>query len=125
MNAMEKRPKGLSIVGLFLGLLLVLANPAPSQDSESTSGQDLFLSNRCNTCHAVASVEITAKSQKAAGPDLGGYEVEDFDLLARFLRKEEELAGEEHTKTFKGSDEDLRIIVDWLLGLEPAEEPNP
>jgi hypothetical protein len=103
-----------------LGLLLVPA-AAPGQESETPAGQALFVdTHRCNTCHSVASAGIAHKVERTKGPDLSSYTTDDVAALARFLRKEEQHDGEDHKKTYAGTDEELQAILDWLGGLEPA-----
>lgn len=101
-------------------ILLLAAAPAVAQ--EAPDGQALFVDTyKCNVCHSVASADIEHKSDKAKAPDLGGFAAEDFDAIARFVRKEEPMDGEDHKKTFSGTDEELKTILDWLGTLEPAE----
>ncbi len=86
--------------------------------AQSADGQALFMSGKCNMCHSVSSVEIeaTAKSEKMRGPDLAM--VADFGEkadVAKFLKKEMERNGKNHKIAFKGTDEELQALVDWLL----------
>ena len=39
--------------------------------------------------------------------------------MAAYMRKEAELEGGKHKGNFKGSDEDLRTMMDWLAALDP------
>jgi mono/diheme cytochrome c family protein len=110
----------LSLTAVVLAIAL-LATPTRAQDG--ADAQALFLeTHKCNVCHSVAAADIEHKSEKTAGPDLGGYTTDDREALARFLRKEEEREGENHKKTFAGTDEELTAILDWLASLEPAAE---
>jgi mono/diheme cytochrome c family protein len=109
-----------SLPFLTLAILMVapLASPAAAQDADA---QALFVeTHKCNVCHSVAAVGVEHKVDKTAGPDLGGFTTDDVDALGRYLRKEEPVDGEEHKKTFSGTDEELQAIVEWLAGLEPA-----
>ena len=56
-----------------------------------------------------------------AGGDLGGKLEAEFEELAAYLRKEGELDGKTHKKGFKGTDEELQTILDWLGSLEAQE----
>ncbi|MEZ5332280.1 MAG: hypothetical protein R2991_09575 [Thermoanaerobaculia bacterium] len=112
----------LSLLSLtvVVAAVAVMAAPAPAQ--ETPDAQTLFVETfKCNVCHSVASAQIERKVEKTAGPDLGGFTPEDFDAIARFVRKEEPMDGEDHKKTFSGTDEELKTILDWLGSLEPAE----
>ena len=90
------------------------------------SGAKLFIDNRCSTCHSVeaASIEAKTKSEKMKGEDLSGYVWEgEFADLAAYLRKESEQDGEKHKSAYKGSDEQLKTMMDWLASLEtPADD---
>jgi len=98
-------------------LLLV----APSAAQEEAQG--LFVDTyKCNMCHSVESAGVAAKSEKTFSGDLGGFATDDPEALARYLRKEEARDGEEHKKTYSGTDEDLQLILDWLSSLEPVAE---
>jgi len=117
-NPYPHRPTPILLILAGLALLPTLAYGEEPPDA--SPGQEAFAAARCNLCHAVASVGIEAKSSKTEGPDLGGLVVEELEALAAYLRKETEIEGEEHKKTFKGTDEELQVIVDWLAGLEPV-----
>lgn len=84
-------------------------------------GEVLFTeTHKCNMCHAVPAAEIEAKttSEKMKGPELGGKVEAEFEAFAAYLRKEGDLDGKQHKKEFKGTDEELQAIVDWLGSLE-------
>ena len=109
----------LAALALFALLAVLLIQPATA--AEEMDGQALFVDTyKCNMCHAVPAAEIEAKmkSEKMQGPELGGKVEVDFEKLAAYLRKQGDLDGEEHNKEFKGSDEELQAIVDWLGSLE-------
>ncbi len=94
--------------------------------AEELDGKALFTeTHKCNMCHAVpaADIEAKTKSEKMKGGDLGGKIETELADLAAYVRKEAELDGKTHKKPFKGTDEELQAIVDWLGTLEaPAEE---
>lgn len=107
---------------VLVGLLLVAAAGL----AEENPGREAFVAAKCDQCHAVASVEIvaTTKLESAIGPDLGGYVTETPGELLRFLQREVEIEGSKHKKPFKGTDEELAVILDWLGTLEPAPVPE-
>ena len=74
-------------------------------------------------CHAApaAGIEAKTKSEKMQGPDLGGKFKADFAAIAAYVRKTGELDGKSHKKEFKGTDEELQAIIDWLGSLEAQE----
>ena len=99
----------------------LLFQPAILAEEAELDGKTLFVeTHKCNMCHAVPAAEIEAKvkSEKMQGPGLGGKIDADFAAIAAYVRKAGELKGEEHNKEFKGTDEELQAIVDWLASLE-------
>jgi len=103
---------GLAVLGL-------VALTATAGEQEMPAGHKLFLEMKCNMCHGVSTVDIEAKtkSEKMKGPELVGLG-EDWDAkdLAGYMKKEvPDQDGNQHKKDFKGSDEELQALVDWLL----------
>jgi mono/diheme cytochrome c family protein len=90
------------------------AAPAP--------GQQVFLAQKCNTCHSVAAlgIEATTKSEKMKGPDLSAVgSAHDAAFFAKFLRKEvPNTTGNTHKAPWKGTDVDLQTLTGWLAGLD-------
>ena len=88
---------------------------------DGADGKETFLAAKCNTCHSVPSADITAKvkSEKMKGPDITAEMAStDRELLAKFLRKEAQIDGKDHSKKYEGSDEDLQKILDWISKIE-------
>lgn len=84
----------------------------------AADGKATFLGARCQTCHSVkaAGIEALAKSERMKGPDLTNLHSRlKAEFIAKYLRKEEQLEGKAHRTEFKGSDEELQALVDWLL----------
>ena len=98
--------KTLTVFGTLIVAALVLslvwsspvARPAQSEGSgtASSAGQELFVAQKCNLCHAVSTVGIEAKtkSEKMMGPDLVGIET-DAATIIPYLKGETELNGPE------------------------------
>ncbi len=103
------------------------AGDAVAEGAEVSAGKAEFLTHKCNLCHAVPAAEIDAKtkSEKLKGPALGGAIEADFGVFAAYVRKQGELDGKAHKKEFKGTDEELKAILDWLAEFEPAESSAP
>jgi len=113
----------------MLAILLALAIFFPSLSSaegETTGeldGKTIFLASKCNMCHSVPEVGIEAKvkSEKMKGPDLTKTAARfEADELGKFVRKQAQLEGKDHKKEFKGSDEELAVLVTWLRQLKTA-----
>jgi hypothetical protein len=122
----------LTLASILVATVLVLSLVAPApvalagdEGDMMMDGKALFEQHKCNLCHSVSAVEIESKtsSDKMKGPDLSGFELDDmtFEDVAAFLRKSTELDGAKHKREFKGTDEELKTILDWLGSLEAME----
>ncbi len=101
--------------------VLALLLPATALVAEDLDGKTLFTeTHKCNMCHAVPAAGIEAKttSDKMKGADLGGKVEAEFETIAAYVRKEADMDGKSHKKEFKGTDEELQAIIDWLGSLE-------
>jgi mono/diheme cytochrome c family protein len=104
-----------TFMGLGGGILvlgLALAAPVSAAD-----GKEVFLAQKCNTCHTVstAGIEATTKSEKMKGPDLVGVvQAHDPAWIADFVQKKVDKDGKKHSKEYKGTAEELTAIIDWL-----------
>lgn len=93
------------------------APPPPAADVES-AGKQVFLAQRCGTCHSVSTAGIQAKmtSGPTAGGDLAGIgKRRGRASIQAILRHQEMIAGKKHRKLFTGSQRELDALVDWLL----------
>ena len=91
-----------------------------SQD-KGPDGKQIFLDNKCNSCHTVASQDITSKKDNAT--DLSNAaSYGDAQLLKSYLLKEAQINDADHKMKFKGSDEELTTLVDWLLTLKTESQ---
>lgn len=117
----------LAAAAAAFAVLTSVALPAGGAEggNEEDAARELFVqTHRCSTCHSVAAAGIDRKSDKIVGVDLGGFVTDEPDRLSAYLRKEEARDGEDHKKTFKGTDEELQAILDWLGSLEAATESD-
>lgn len=116
---MKITKNSLLILGFVFSMAILMAAGA---DDEDPKGKVLFAKKyKCIECHDLksAKIEATTKSEKEKGPDLSGYSSDnEIAELAAFVRKEADLDGKAHKKEFKGTDEELQAIVDWLGSLE-------
>jgi mono/diheme cytochrome c family protein len=111
---------------LAVALALAAASTAPppaAAGGTAEPGQEIFLAQKCNFCHGIESRGIAAKSPKAEGGDLSAVGDEhDAAWITKLLQKEvDNDQGEEHKKGFKGSDEDLETLANWLASLTAGE----
>jgi cytochrome c5 len=99
-----------TIVALY-GFAYTLGNK-PEVD-----GKKIFLDNKCNMCHTVQSAGIESKKSDATDlSNVGKDRTEEF--LMKYLKKETKINDKDHKFTFKGNDEELKVLVDWLLTLK-------
>jgi len=105
-----------SVVSLG-GLAVAAASLAPPAAAQvkKLDGKQIFLAQKCETCHTVSSVQIKATG-KVKAPDLAGVAATlDATWLANYLRKQEKTkAGKGHLKAFTGSDEEMGALIAWL-----------
>jgi mono/diheme cytochrome c family protein len=85
--------------------------------ADQGGGAAVFKEAKCATCHSVSSAGIEAKMKgKMAGPDLTGVVADrGAGAVKAYLEGEGALDGKKHKTSFKGSDEELQALVDWLL----------
>lgn len=80
-------------------------------------GKKIFTDNKCNMCHTIQSQGIESKKSDAVDLSNVGKD-KTAELLNKYLKKEAKVNDKDHKSSFKGSDEDLKILVDWLLTLK-------
>lgn len=87
--------------------------------AEGPSGKDIFVNSKCNTCHAIKSQGITSK-QADKYPDLSNVGNVDItpENLTKYLNKEFDINGKKHPVKFKGTEDELKTLVGWLLTLK-------
>ena len=104
------------ILSVALIAVAALALTAAQVNAQEADGQAVFEAQKCNMCHGVPAVGIESKTQseKMKGPDLLIGEWEK-DLLFKYIKQEAKVDDQEHKKGFKGTDEELQVLVDWLL----------
>ncbi len=121
----------LSLVAALLILPLlpasVLGEEAEKEEVAVPEGQTAFLKSKCNLCHTVVAVGIGEPREEpededddvALPPDLsfvGSSREAEWTTL--YLQKKETIDGNKHKKRYKGKDEDLAVLVDWLVSLK-------
>lgn len=89
--------------------------------AEGNDGKAIFESSKCATCHSVDSQGIAAKKKSDKTPDLSELTKGDdmnLEFWTKYLKKDATLNGKKHAIPFKGSDEDLKVMVEWLMSLK-------
>jgi hypothetical protein len=80
-------------------------------------GNKIFVDNKCNMCHTVKSATIESKKSDAVDLSTVGKD-KTIEFLTKYLKKETKLNDKDHKSSFKGSEAELKILVDWLLTLK-------
>ena len=105
-------------------LLAVMIFGIVSLGSAQDEGKELFIKEKCNSCHSVESqgIEVTRQSSSNKAPDMSdaGNMITDADWAKKFVMREAELEGKKHRRPYNGSDKDLTQIVDWLMTLKKS-----
>ena len=122
MNARRSIP-------LFLlgGTFLLVAMTAHGEDAAAPDGKQIFLNNKCNTCHTVTAAKIEKKKAEDAEaekeksdkkpPDLSSVGLErNADWIGKFLMKTETIKGDKHPRKFRGTEAELKTLSTWLEG---------
>lgn len=93
----------------------------------AADGQEVFLGQKCNTCHSVetAGIEAKTKSEKLFGGDLSQVtERHEMEWIAQYIQREVQKDGADHKKEFTGSEEELQALLDWLKEQATAAGAN-
>lgn len=133
-----------AFVAVLAGALVWNA-AAMSEEEKPNPGKELFLGNKCNSCHMVSAQGIEKRSAEAADeakgekaenaeksddapaaeakgkkyPDLSGVGLtRDAEWLGKYLMKLEAKDGKKHIKKFKGTDAELATLSGWLASLK-------
>lgn len=87
--------------------------------SQSTDPKELFISNKCNTCHSVPKAGIKSK-MPTKYPDLPTKTTVETKIedLIKFIKQETKMKDKKHGLKFKGKDEELKSILKWLKELK-------
>lgn len=114
-------------------------------DAKVPAGQSIFLKNKCTSCHSIQVLGIEKKASedeadsptttKKKPPDLSGVGLKHTaEWITNWLLKKETMDGEHHVKKFRGTDEELGTLANWLASLKtksksgksaPADSTKP
>lgn len=103
---------------LFISVIVALFGFAFSfSQDQGPDGKQVFLDSKCNNCHTVTSLEITSKKDNSTDLSNAGSSG-DAQLIKSYLLKEAKINDQDHKLKFKGSDDELNTLVNWLLTLK-------
>jgi mono/diheme cytochrome c family protein len=109
---------------LALGWMTVTPTRARAAgDAAKPAGLELFTTFKCSTCHSIESqgVERKSKAEKTKGPDLSDVgDKHDAAWITGWLQHKEKKDGKPHKGQFKGTDDQLKELVGWLVTLKKS-----
>lgn len=85
--------------------------------NDDPAGKKIFVDNKCNMCHIIKSAGIESKKSDATDLSNVGAEMKKDDMI-KYLKKEMKLNDKVHKTAFKGTDEELTKLVEWLSTLK-------
>lgn len=107
---------------LFITAIVALFAFAFSFSQDQTpDGKQIFIDSKCNSCHTVTSNEITTKKDNPVDLSNAGNSG-NAQLLKSFLLKETQINNKDHKMKFKGTDEELNTLVEWLSLLKTEQK---
>lgn len=113
---------------LTLGLVIAVLGATRIYATEVIPpGQKMFTEFKCTQCHTIDSLKIAKvkSEEKEEEAEEGGKKVDPPDLsnagkqhdvafISKWLLKEEKIEGKKHKKKFKGTEEELKTLSEWL-----------
>ena len=115
--------------------LALAAGFAGAQDKTAArDGKAIFVENKCNTCHTVQVAGVEKKKAATAEsaeekksdrkpPDLSATGLERKpEWIAAYLMKTEAIKGEKHSRKFRGTAADLKVVSAWLSTLKTKQK---
>lgn len=107
----------ISYLGVIIAIVALYGFAFTISSNDDPAGKKIFVDQKCNMCHTVKSAGIESKKSDATDLSNVGSEMKSEDMI-KYLKKEIKLNNKDHKTAFKGSDEDLKKLVEWLSTLE-------
>ena len=104
-------------LGLVITIVALYGFAFTIADDKSDDGKKVFVDNKCNMCHTVTNAGIESKKSDAVDLSTVGKD-RTVEFLTKYLKKEAKLNDKDHKSSFKGTDEDLAKLVEWLSTLK-------
>jgi cytochrome c5 len=104
-------------IGLIVAIVALYGFAFTIANQGDVDGKKVFVDNKCNMCHTVKSVGIESKKSDATDLSTVGKD-KTKEFLMKYLKKETKLNDKDHKSSFKGSEDELKTLVDWLLTLK-------
>lgn len=109
-----------NIIAYFVVILTIVALYGFAfsfSSNDDPAGKKIFVDKKCNMCHTVKSAGIESKKSDATDLSDVGSKMKSEDMV-KYLKKEMKLNNKDHKTAFKGSDEELNKLVEWLSTLK-------
>jgi len=90
-------------------------------ESGDPDGKQIFVDKKCTTCHTVNSAQVTSKKKDAVDLSEAG-KTNSSDFISKYINKKEKIDDKAHKTAFKGTDEELKALSEWLASLKPAKK---
>jgi len=113
----DKKMKNVMIYLTFVFAIVALYGFAFGINYSGEDGKKIFTDSKCSMCHTVKSAGIESKKSDAVDLSLVGKD-RTVEFLNKYLKKEEKINDKTHKSTFKGSEADLKVLVNWMLTLK-------
>jgi hypothetical protein len=104
-------------LGLVITIVALYGFAFTIADQPGDDGKTIFVNNKCNMCHTVTSAGIESKKSDAVDLSTVGKD-KTVEFLTKYLKKETKLNDKDHKSSYKGTDEDLTKLVEWLSTLK-------
>lgn len=104
-------------LGLVITIVALYGFAFTIADDKSDDGKKVFVDNKCNMCHTVTNAGIESKKSDAVDLSTVGKD-RTVEFLTKYLKKEAKLNDKDHKASYKGTEEDLAKLVEWLSTLK-------
>jgi hypothetical protein len=84
-------------------------------------GKQIFVDKKCSSCHTVTSANITSKKKDASDLSNAGA-AGDAEFMAKYLTKKEKIDDKVHKAPWKGTEQELKTVSEWLVSLKTEKK---
>jgi cytochrome c peroxidase len=110
--------KNILSLTLLVAFSLIVAQKNFAQEEKKNNGLKLFTESKCTSCHSLESAGIKKKPNQKP-PDLSNAaSLGTPEFIGKYLQKTETKNGRKHLMLFKGSDEELKTLTEWLVTIK-------
>jgi mono/diheme cytochrome c family protein len=104
-------------LGLVVTIVALYGFAFTIADQSGDDGKKVFVDSKCSMCHTVKSAGIESKKSDATDLSTVGKD-RTVEFLTKYLKKEVKLNDKDHKSSFKGTDDELKKLVEWLSTLK-------